>query len=330
MKKYLVTGGLGFLGSALTRALVRAGNNVRVFDNSSRGSAEKLGEVARDVEIVTGDIRNADQVRAATAGVDSVCHLAYVNGTRFFYEKPAYVLEVGVKGMINVLDACLAHNVPELIVASSSEVYQVAPIVPTPEDVPLVVPDPHNPRYSYGGGKIISELLTLNYGRESFERVVVFRPHNVFGPDMGWEHVIPEFVVRMKHLCQQFGGAVHFPIQGSGQETRAFIYIDDFADGLMHVISQGEHLGIYHIGTDEEISIENVARAVGRFFGRDVEINPGNLTPGSTPRRCPDIARLRALGFAPRISFEQGLALTATWYDANAHLNPYEVQDKVN
>ena len=87
--------------------------------------------------------------------------------------------------MMNVLDACISNKIEDLILASSSDVYQSPKEVPTSENVPLIVPDLLNPRYSYGGGKLISELLAINYGRSHFERVVIFRPHNVFGPDMG-------------------------------------------------------------------------------------------------------------------------------------------------
>src|SRR2546423_4673587 len=153
MKTYLVTGGAGFLGSALVRRLIREGNRVRVFDNQSRGRIERLGDVADFIEYVSGDIRNPEEVKRAAKGVASVCHLAFVNGTEFFYTKPELVLEVAVKGMTNVIDACLAHKVPELILASSSEVYQTPEKVPTDESAALVVPDVLNPRYSYAGGK---------------------------------------------------------------------------------------------------------------------------------------------------------------------------------
>src|SRR5205823_3221688 len=122
---------------------------------------------------------------------------AYVNGTEFFYSKPHLVLEVAVKGMMNVVDACLQIGVRDLVLASSSEVYQTAPVVPTDESAPLSVPDPLNPRYSYGGGKIIAELLAINYGRTHFDRVSIFRPHNCYGPDMGREHVIPQLASRL-------------------------------------------------------------------------------------------------------------------------------------
>ena len=114
-------------------------------------------------------------------------------------------------------------------------------------------PIPLKPRYSYGAGKIISEMMAINYARKGLDRVMIFRPHNVYGPDMGWEHVVPQFILRMKELCAHHEGTIRFPIQGSGQETRAFVYIDDFTDGLMKVIECGEHMQIYHIGTMEEI-----------------------------------------------------------------------------
>jgi len=313
-RRVLVTGGTGFLGSALVRALVGRGAEVRCLDDNSRGANRRLGRVADRVDLVVGDVRDQATVRAAARGMDSVCHLAYINGTEFFYERPELVLEVAVKGMMNVLDACLAEGVADLIVASSSEVYQNAPLIPTPEDVPLVVPDVANPRYSYGGGKIISELLAFNYGRRHFERVVVFRPHNVYGPDMGNEHVIPQFAQRMARAVSTTSGTVSFPIQGSGEETRAFIYIDDFTDALVRVIEAGSHLNVYHIGTMEEVNVAEVARQVAACFGRDIELVSGPLQPGSTPRRCPDVSKLHALGFAPRIPLATGIATTVAWY----------------
>ena len=323
-QKYLVTGGNGFIGSALVRALVKSGGTVRSLDNDSRGSQARLADVAGDVQFVTGDIRDPGVVKRAVQGVDCVCHLAYINGTEHFYTKPDLVLDVAVKGMINVIDACREHHVGRLVLASSSEVYQTPPIVPTDESVPLSVPDVLNPRYSYGGGKIISELMALNFGRKHFERVVIFRPHNVYGPDMGREHVVPQFALRMRELCRQTSGTLHFPIQGTGDETRAFIYIDDMIDGVMRLIDRGEHMGIYHIGSDTEISIRRLAEEVGRAFGREIIVVPGALLPGGTPRRCPNIGKLRSLGFEPRVSLADGLATTVRWYREHAAPAPLE------
>src|SRR3989344_1257079 len=293
-KKYLVTGGTGFIGCNLVKRLVNEGHKVRVLDSNIRGSSERLKAVSKKIEFVQADIRDADAVRNACKGIDSVIHLAYINGTEYFYKMPELVLEVGVKGMMNVIDGCIKENVKELILASSSEVYQTPPKIPTGESAPLSIPDPLNPRYSYGGGKIISELLAINYGRKHFDRVVIFRPHNVYGPDMGWEHVIPQFVLRMKELSKKYKDKkIKFSIQGTGKETRAFCFIDDFIDGLMLVMKKGEHMNIYHIGTMDEIPIEKAAKKVGEYFGKDVEVIPGEATKGSTNRRCPDITKLK-------------------------------------
>jgi nucleoside-diphosphate-sugar epimerase len=318
---YLVTGGSGFIGSALVRRLAASGSRVRVLDDDSRGSSGRLADLKGQVEVVLGDIRDKDAVLAAAKGVDVICHLAFVNGTEFFYSKPEVVLDVGVKGMVNVLDAAAAHGVRRFILASSSEVYQTPPKTPTPEDVPLSVPDPTNPRYSYGAGKIISEVMAINYGRKLFDQLYIFRPHNVFGPDMGWEHVIPQFALRMARLIRDGQpDPLPFPIQATGNETRAFIYIDDFVDGFVSMLSGAP--GIYNIGSEEELRIADVAHEVARACGRKIELRPGQLAPGSTLRRCPDTSKLRALGFAPRTPFAEAVLSTVRWYVEHAALAP--------
>ncbi len=324
-QKMLVTGGTGFIGSALVRRLLREGYDVRIFDNDSRGLSSRLDEIAADIEWVRADIRDEAAVRAACRGVDSVCHLAFLNGTEYFYSRPDIVLEIGVKGIVHVIDGCMKEGVRELLLASSSEVYQTPPTTPTDEKVPLSIPDPLNPRYSYAAGKIISEIMAINYGRKHFDRVVIFRPHNVYGPDMGWEHVIPQFALRMKELCDQAGGThLPFPIQGSGHETRSFIFIDDFAEGFMRLVEKGSHLEIYNIGTMEEITIGQLAVKMGAFWGKSVSIVPGEPARGGTVRRCPDIEKLKSLGFVPRIPLAEGLRRTVRWYAENVHKKPTE------
>ncbi len=302
---------------------MKSGARVRVLDDNSRGRPRRLEAVEKDIEFIGGDIRDAAAVDVATKGMDEVHHLAFVNGTEFFYSQPDLVLDVGVRGMINVIDACRKHNVGNLILASSSEVYQTPPTVPTDESAPLSVPDVLNPRYSYGGGKLISELMAINFGRKFFERVLIFRPHNVYGPDMGWEHVVPQFALRLKKLSAvQKDGTLRFDIQGTGEETRSFCYVDDLVAGVMTMRAKGEHLNIYHVGTTEELSIADVARRIAAQAGRAIEIVPGKLQAGGTPRRCPDISKLAALGYRPGVSLDQGLKPTLDWYWKNADLAP--------
>lgn len=319
----LVTGGSGFIGSALVKALLGAGHRVRVLDDNSRGAPRRLAGVIKDVEFIAGDIRDAAAVHSAVGGVDEVHHLAFVNGTEFFYSHPDLVLDVGVKGMVNVIDACRAADVRHLVLASSSEVYQTPPQVPTDETAPLIVPDPGNPRYSYGGGKIISELMVINYGRKYFDRVLIFRPHNVYGPDMGFEHVIPQFALRFKRAAAQAkSGKVPFEIQGDGLQTRSFCHVDDLVRGVMVMREKGEHLGIYHVGTTEEVTISDVARRIAAHAGREIELVAKPALAGGTARRCPDIGKLARLGYVPQTALAKGLPPTVDWYWANENLAP--------
>ena len=323
MSRVLVTGGSGFIGSGLVKALVASGANVRVLDDNSRGAPRRLAGLDKDVEFIAGDIRDAAAVEKAAQGMDEVHHLAFVNGTEFFYSQPDLVLDVGVRGMINVIDACRKQNVGNLILASSSEVYQTPPKVPTDESAPLSIPDPLNPRYSYGGGKLISELMAINYGRKYFERVLIFRPHNVYGPDMGWEHVIPQFALRLHALGkQQPSGKLRFEIQGTGEDTRSFCFIDDLVAGVMAMRAKGEHLGIYHIGTTEEVTIADLAQRVAAQAGREIELIAGKPAAGGTARRCPDISKLAKLGYKPRVPLNEGLKPTLDWYWRNVELAP--------
>jgi dTDP-glucose 4,6-dehydratase/UDP-glucose 4-epimerase len=322
-KHYLVTGGTGFIGTALVRRLSELGHHVRVLDDDSRGRSSRLADVARHIEIVHGDIRNAEAVRQAAAGMDGVIHLAAVNGTEFFYSRPELVLDVSIRGMLNVIDACRSEGIGDLVIASSSEVYQTPDKLPTDEIVPISIPDVRNPRYSYAGGKILNELMGLNYGRTGFDRVVVFRPHNVYGPDMGWEHVLPQLALKAADVvAQNPNGAVPLVIQGDGSQSRAFMHITDFTNGLMKVIERGKHLEIYHIGTMEEVTIAEVSKKVIGWFGREAKLVTSAIPDGGTPRRCPDITKLRALGFEPGISLDQGLPSLVEWYVANKDLRP--------
>jgi dTDP-glucose 4,6-dehydratase/UDP-glucose 4-epimerase len=322
-KRYLVTGGAGFIGSALVRRLLADGHAVRVLDDGSRGQPARLNDIAKDIEIHLGDVRDTATVAAAARGMDGVIHLAAVNGTEFFYSRQELVLDVGVRGTLAVVDACRKHGIGDLVIASSSEVYQSPAIVPTDESAPLIIPDIGNPRYSYAGSKILSELIAFNYG--GFERVLVFRPHNVYGPAMGWEHVVPQFAMRLADAVAAYpAGKVPMPIQGDGSQTRAFIHIDDFTDGLVLLLAKGGNRELYHIGTEEEVTMADLARLIAAHFGREIALIPGPEPKGATPRRCPAIGKLRKLGFDPKIRLADGVGKVADWYAANRHHRPQQ------
>jgi len=318
--KYLVTGGTGFLGSAFVRKLVARGESVRVLDNGLRGKTTRLGDAAKHVDMVEGDVRNYDDVKKACKGVERIWHFAMINGTEFFYSHPDLVVDVGVAGTLNAIKAGIECGAKEMVIASSSEVYQTPPVVPTPETVPLVIPDPSNPRYSYGSSKAIAEVMAFSFAK-AFERTMIFRPHNAYGADMGWEHVIPQFALRVADLIAEHGTKkpIPFPIQGDGSETRAFVHVDDFTHGLECMIEKGKDRQVYHLGTDVETRIADLAHLVAGSLGATIELKKGELLKGSTLRRCPDISKARKdLGYAPKVPLEKGIVDVAKWYRDHA------------
>ena len=320
MNKVVVTGGGGFIGAYLVKRLVRDGHHVVCVDNMTRGDQSRFADVADQVDLRTCDVRDADAVTEACKGAEVVVHLAAINGTENFYTQPELVLDVGLRGALAVVEACQRANVPDLVVASSAEVYQQPPSVPTDENVPLMLPDSLNPRYSYGGSKIASELIAFNYGQKHFRKVQVFRPHNVYGPDMGWKHVAPQFILRALEAKER--GDARFEIQSDGAETRAFAYVDDVVDGIVRMHASGQHREVYHIGNDQEVTIRDLVEVTGRVVAVDLDIIPGPAATGATNRRCPDISKMRALGYAPQIGLEEGMRRTADWYIAHREREP--------
>tara|TARA_B100000242_G_scaffold294044_1_gene274393 strand:- start:2710 stop:3639 length:930 start_codon:yes stop_codon:yes gene_type:complete len=303
-KNFLVTGGTGFIGSGICNLLIEQGHNVTILDNNSRGKISRILKFKKKIKFIKGDIRNKNKVFKSLKKIDAVVHLAYINGTKFFYEKPDLILDVAVKGLINIFDGCIKYKIKELYLASSSEVYQTPVKIPTDEKEPLKVPNIHNPRYSYGGGKILTELMGINYGKKFFKKLIIFRPHNVYGPDMGNEHVIPEFLNRFRKLKGK-----DFKIQGNGSETRSFIYIDDFIQAFSCILKRGKHLQIYNIGTSEKITIKALVKKLSKIFKKKIFIKKTKLYSGSTKKRLPDIKKIKLLGFKQKIKLEKGLKL---------------------
>ncbi|MEM1163871.1 MAG: NAD-dependent epimerase/dehydratase family protein [Pseudomonadota bacterium] len=319
-RRAVVTGGGGFIGAYLVKRLVRDGWDTVCVDNMLRGDQSRFADVADQVDLQTCDVRDKEAVTRACRGADVVFHLAAINGTENFYTRPELVLDVGLRGALAVVDACRAADVPDLVVASSAEVYQQPPTVPTDEAVPLMLPDSLNPRYSYGGSKIVSELIAFNYAQDHFRKVQAFRPHNVYGPDMGWKHVAPQFILRA--LEARDSGNPRFEIQSDGSETRAFAYVDDVVDGIVLMHDKGAHREVYHIGNDHEVTIRELVEVTAQAVDTNLEIIAGPAATGATSRRCPDIGKMRALGYSPAIDLRTGMARTAKWYKANRDKTP--------
>ena len=302
-KTFLVTGGSGFIGSNITKMLLEEGHKVNIFDNNFRGKLSRIKKIKnKNLKFFKGDIRNYNQLKKSFKNVDSVIHLAYVNGTKFFYTQPTLVLDVAIKGLINVVDICVNKNIKEVYIASSSEVYQTPNKIPTDEEEMMKIPNVMNPRYSYGGGKILSELVGINYGKKYFKKLIIFRPHNVYSEDMGDDHVIPEFIKKFKQLRNR-----KFKIIGTGDEIRSFIHIDDFVNAFRLIMKKGRHLNIYNIGTNEKIKIKDLAIKLSKILKKKIKIIRTSKHVGSTNIRIPDIKKIKKLGFKQKINLDNGL-----------------------
>ncbi len=307
---YFITGGSGFLGRSIAINLAKDKNNlIKIFDNNYRGYKDLNIIRKKNIKYIKGDVRNYNSIKKKLSKKDIVIHLAFINGTKFFYSKPHEVLEIGIKGLMNVVDACKEKKIKKLILASSSEVYNEPIDIPTPEEEPIKIPNIHNPRFSYSGGKILTELVGINYGRKYFKKLIIFRPHNVYGPNMGNEHVIPELIKKIKKSKK------NVKIQGTGKEVRSFIYIDDFCDAFNSILKKGKHLEIYNIGNSNQISINNLVKLLKRLMKKEnIKIIKSKRSGGSSLNRCPKISKIKKLGYKQKISLEKGIKKTIEWY----------------
>lgn len=315
-KKVLVTGGLGFIGSALAARLAERGERVTLFDNGQRGRLENIRSLGGKVRFVRGDIRDEKAVERACRGQHTVYHLAAVNGTRYFYERPGDVLEINALGTLNVFRAARKGLFKKLLFSSTSEVYQNVAKVPTPETSPAVVPDVTNPRFTYSSTKIFGEMLGLHFLPPSKLDVRIVRYHNVYGPAMGDEHVIPQLVEKCVRLSKNLRKkTITLPLQGGGKTTRAFCFIDDAVEATLIAADKGVNRGVYNIGDPrEELAIRELARRIARCLGLSARVASSPLPEGSIRRRSPDISRLRKLGYQPEVPAALGLQVTVDWY----------------
>ena len=314
MKHYLVTGGAGFIGSALSKNLLEKGNKITIFDNFQRGMLSRIESIKEQVTIVNGDIRNLNDVFKAMKNIDTVYHLAAVNGTENFYNHSKLVLDVGIKGILNIMEAAEKYNTNHVIAASSAEVYQTPSVIPTNEKEILKIPSSLEPRYSYACSKIATEVIAINYGK-NLNKVQIFRPHNIYGPNMGWKHVIPNLVDKIL-LAKKYGHQ-KIEIYGTGEQTRSFFFFLDLLNGLEKKEEKGRHLEIFHIGSQQEITINELAKKIAAIVGINIELIPTKPPKGETDKRCPDISKISGLNYYPLIDIDDGLARTVPWYIQN-------------
>ena len=317
----LVTGGSGFLGFSLVNKLIKTNHNIIVYDNDFRGNFNKFSKKIKNLKLIRGDIRNIKKLKLAINNCDRVFHLAFINGTSNFYDYPKLVMDVGINGTVNLLNYCLKNKkLKNFHYASSSEVYHKPKTYPASEKEFLTIPDPSNPRFSYSGSKILGELLTFNYLKKTKIKHNIFRPHNVFGPQMGFEHVIPQIIEKIYKSSNKFKlKKCIIKIQGSGKETRSFCFVDDAVDQILQISIKGKDKNIYNVGQEKEISINTLIQNISKILKIKVISKTGKLTSGSVKRRCPDMYKTFKLKQLKN-NYLYGLKTTVEWYK-NYYLN---------
>ena len=311
----LVTGGSGFLGFSLVSQLLKTKNNIIVYDNDFRGNLKKFSKNIKNLKLIKGDIRNIKKLKKAVNYSDRIFHLAFINGTSNFYDYPKLVMDVGINGTINLLNLCYkSKKLKNFHYASSSEVYHKPQKYPASENEFLTIPNPSNPRFSYSGSKILGELLTFNYLKKTKIKHNIFRPHNVFGPQMGFEHVIPQIIEKIYKSSNKFKlRKCTIKIQGSGKETRSFCFVDDAVDQILQISYKGKDKNIYNVGQKKEISINELIKDISYILKIKVELKKGKLTQGSVKRRCPEMSKTFKIKQLKN-NYLKGLKKTVDWY----------------
>jgi UDP-glucose 4-epimerase len=312
MNRVLVTGGAGTIGSAVVKRLLGdPAYEVRVSDQ--REAPQWMREAA---EIHTGDLRELEQAREATAGCSQVIHLAaIVGGIANFHRLPHTLTEVNNALYNAVVRAALDHDVERFVYVSSSMVFERADVFPTPEEY---LPQCPAPRSAYGFSKLTGEVYCRAAHEEHGLPFTICRPFNAYGPgempddEPGIAHAVPDLIRKT------LAGAHPLPIFGSGEQTRTLTHVDDIADGVVAAMSSPAGLNEdFNISASRELTVAEIARVVWRACDRDpdeFELEHLPSFPVDVQRRWPSVEKARRLlGWSSAIEVEDGIADTVRW-----------------
>jgi UDP-glucose 4-epimerase len=316
MSRTLITGAAGFLGFHLAKALAARGEKVVCIDSFIRGENDiYLRDLIalNNVEFIEADLSRAEQVASLPTDVETVYHLAALNGTQNFYERPMDVIRSCTLPTILLAEHFgSTGNVRRFVYAGTSESYASTVTrfnwpVPTAEDVPLSLDGITNPRWSYAASKMHGEVVTAQAGRTYNMPFTVIRYHNAYGPRMGDRHVVPDFYNRVRQGRYELFGH---------EDTRSFLYVDDAVRATLLVGGTEACANqIINVGGTLEISMLDLARRMLAVRGLQQEIILHPSPAGSVKRRAPDVGRLtRLTGFQEQVSLDQGLKATARFY----------------
>jgi UDP-glucose 4-epimerase len=299
----LVTGGAGFIGSNLVKALVARGAEVTVLDNLSSGYRSNLAPFP-DVRLVEGDVRDPDAVDAAIRGAGVVFHLAASVGNKRSIDDPITDAETNVIGTLRILEAARAHAVRKVVASSSAGIFGELRTLPIREDHPA---EPDTP---YGSSKLCAEKMCLAYAKLHGLEAVCLRYFNVYGPNQRFDaygNVIPIFLFQMLR-----GEAL--TVFGDGEQTRDFVNVADVVQANLKAAAVRGISGAFNIGSGCRISINRLITLLRAASGIEPRVVHGPPRPGDVRDSLADIgAAASALGFAPLVRMEDGLAEYARW-----------------
>lgn len=309
MRISLVTGGAGFIGSHIVRALIARGDSVRVFDNFSTGKRDNLSGLDGSLEIIEGDLRDGSKVVEAASGADYVFHQAAFVSVPQSMQEPEVCFDINVKGTLNLLEAAREAGVKQVVLASSAAVYGESQDLPLKEESALGVLSP------YAASKQVNEVYAGLYSRGFGLRVVALRYFNVYGPrqspDSDYAAAIPIFSRRL------LNGQTP-TIFGDGSQRRDFIYVSDVARANLLAAENPRAAGkVLNICSGEEISILDLVETLSNIIPDSPAPEFGPPRPGDIYRSLGDPSRAeKVLNFQPEISLHDGLSKTVNWMRA--------------
>jgi len=313
MKKILVTGAGGFIGSHLTELLVSKGYEVKAFvhyNSSNKWGWLDSSTIKNGVEVITGDIRDMDSVFAAMQGCDSVFHLAALIGIPYSYVSPQAYIKTNIDGTYNILQSARQLGVDKIMVTSTSETYGTAQYVPIDESHPMVGQSP------YSATKIGADQLAISYYKSFDLPVKIVRPFNTYGPRQSARAIIPTVI------SQILSGKTELNL-GNLTPTRDLTFVKDTANGFLQIaLAEGLFGEITNIGMSEEITIGDLVKLIARIIGTEVEIRSDEqrIRPDKSEVErlfCNNSKIIANTQWKPAYTLESGLSETIEWIKNN-------------
>jgi UDP-glucose 4-epimerase len=306
--KYLVTGGAGFIGSNLVRALLEQGHKVRVLDNFSSGKEDNLSDIINNIELIEGDIRDFWVVSSAVKGIDCVSHQAALPSVPKSVANPLSANCINTDGTLNVLEASRLAGVKRFVMASSSAVYGESPTLPKHEGMP---PDPLSP---YAVTKLTGEYYCSVYSSLYRFAAVSLRYFNIFGPRQDpkseYAPVVPRFINRL---------LVNQPptVYGDGEQSRDFTYVDNAVQANLLAFSNDAMIGkAFNVGCGHQLTLNQLLDKLRGIIGVSVKADYRPARQGDIRHSFAAIDKIKACGYKPGPSFDEALRKTVDYFAA--------------